>query len=106
MQTFIITTPEQLKTVIAETVNNALTARFEAQSTPEPAKDIDSDLLTRKQAAMLLGVSYPTLNEWSKSGIITGYRISTRVRYKRSELEQSLLQMQTQKSRLTKLKKG
>lgn len=99
MQEFIITTPDQLKTVISETVKTEILRHLQVQSTAEPNKEQASDLLTRKQAAKLLGVSYPTLNEWSKAGVITGYRIATRVRYKRYELEQSLLQMQTKKTR-------
>ncbi len=54
------------------------------------SQDSNSDLITRKDAAKLLGVTYPTLNRWTKDGTITGYRINTRVRYKRAELEQCL----------------
>jgi excisionase family DNA binding protein len=99
MQEFIITTPEQLRTVISETVKDELNRHLQAQIPAEPIKHTDNDLITRKQAASVLGVSLPTLNEWSKSGIVTGYRISTRVRYKRSELEKSLAQMKTSKSK-------
>ncbi len=53
------------------------------------------EYLTRKEAANLLSVSLPTLNEWTKEGKVTGYRISSRVRYKRSELETSLVQIKT-----------
>lgn len=106
MQEFIITTPEHLKTVISETVKDEFARHYQAYSTVEPTNEPPNDLLTRKEAAKLLGVSLPTLNEWSKSGIITGYRISTRVRYKRSELETSLNQMQTSKLKKSLLKKG
>jgi excisionase family DNA binding protein len=51
---------------------------------------VTSELLTRKEAADLLGVSLPTLNDWTKNGIVQGYRIASRVRYKKSELESSL----------------
>jgi excisionase family DNA binding protein len=99
MAEIIITTPEQLKTVILETVQNEMQRHFKALSPAEPATVPQNDLLTRKEAAKLLGVSFPTLNEWSKTGVITGYRIATRVRYKHSELVESLLQMQTKKTR-------
>jgi len=99
MQEFIITTPEQLKTVISQTVKDELTRHLQAQLQPEPTNSRENDLLTRKQAAILLGVSLPTLNEWSKTGIVIGYRINTRVRYKRSELEQSLSQMKSSKTK-------
>ena len=95
MQELIVITPEQLRTVISETVKNEFTRHLQALSTAEPTPEPNNELVTRKQAARLLGVSLPTLNEWSKSGVITGYRINTRVRYKRGELEKSLLQMKT-----------
>ena len=98
MTEFIITTPEQLQIVVSQTVENAFKARQQAQSIAEPTNQQDNDFLTRKQAAKLLGVSLVTLNEWSKRGVIIGYRIATRVRYKKNELEKSLLLMQTKKS--------
>ena len=98
MQEFIITTPEQLKQVISESVRFEI-ARLYPPTPLVPTKEPQDEYLTRKQAASLLGVSLPTLNEWSKSGTITGYRIATRVRYKRAEIERSLLQMKTSKNR-------
>ena len=52
-----------------------------------------TELLTRKEASKLLGVSLPTLLDWTNTGKIIGYRIASRVRYKRSELENSLAQI-------------
>lgn len=51
------------------------------QSQQEPEQ-----LLSRKEASVLLGVSLVTLNKWSKEGKIRARRIGTRVRYKKSEL--------------------
>lgn len=53
-------------------------------------KTNEPDLITRKEACKLLGISSPTLNDWTKSGKINGYKISSRVRYKKSELLESL----------------
>jgi excisionase family DNA binding protein len=53
------------------------------------------EFLTRKEAAKILGVSLPTLHEWTKSGKVPGHRIGTRVRYKKSEIENSLLKIKT-----------
>jgi len=55
-----------------------------------PPIQSNMDLLTRKEVSKLFGVSLVTLNAWNKSGKITGYKINTRVRYKRSEIEKSL----------------
>jgi hypothetical protein len=43
-------------------------------------------LLTRKQAAEFLNVTFATLNDWTKRGLVECGRISTRVYYKRSNL--------------------
>lgn len=83
---------EQLKTDISEIVKRELANHF-TNSTQDPPTEI----LNRKQAAALLGVSLPTLLEWTKSGKVTGYRISSRIRYKRAELENSLKQIQSLK---------
>jgi excisionase family DNA binding protein len=82
---------EQLKAVISNTVRVELARQLDGRNGPKE----DTKLLTRKEAAHFLGVSLPTLLEFTKSGKITGYRISTRVRYKRAELEQSLKQIRS-----------
>jgi excisionase family DNA binding protein len=84
---------EQLKTEISENVFNRIAPLI--QSIPQPPQE--TELLTRKEAAKLLGVSLPTILDWTKTGKITGYRIASRIRYKRSELENSLLQIKTRK---------
>lgn len=56
-----------------------------------------TEYLSRKEAAKLLGVSLPTLNEWTKTGLVQGYRIASRVRYKRTEIETSLSKIKTQR---------
>jgi excisionase family DNA binding protein len=49
--------------------------------------------LSRKDVSKLLGISYPTLNEWSKKGILKAYRIGNRVLYKSNEVDESLTQI-------------
>lgn len=56
---------------------------------------IPVDFITRQEASKILGVSLPTLADWSKQGIIKSYRISTRVRYRRDEIEASLQTVKT-----------
>ena len=55
-------------------------------------------LLSRKDTAKLLCVSLPTLHDWTKNGIIKGYRIGNRILYKLDEVNDSLKQIQTSKS--------
>ncbi|MEP6947713.1 MAG: helix-turn-helix domain-containing protein [Ginsengibacter sp.] len=48
---------------------------------------------TRKETAVKLKVSLPTLNEYTKRGLIIGYRFGVRVMYKESEIEAALIKM-------------
>lgn len=56
-------------------------------------------LVTRQEAANLLGISLPTLHHYSKHGVIPAYRIGSRVRYKKCELMDCLTKVQTLKYR-------
>jgi excisionase family DNA binding protein len=69
-------------------------------SLPQPEKEAPNEkYLTRKETAGILRVSLPTLNDWTKTGKIKGYRIGNRVRYKRNEVSEALNQVQTLKFR-------
>ena len=46
--------------------------------------------LNRFDVAALLKVSLPTLNNWSKSGILQSHRIGNRVLYKSDEIDQAV----------------
>lgn len=49
--------------------------------------------LTRKETALSLNVSLPTLNEYTKRNLIIGYRFGVRVLYKQSEIDAALTKM-------------
>ena len=51
----------------------------------------------RVDAAQLLGITLPTLRDYTRRGLVEGYRIGTRVRYKRSEVLGSLQRIRTPK---------
>jgi hypothetical protein len=46
--------------------------------------------LNRFEVVELLKISLPTLNNWSKSGIVQAYRIGNRVLYKADEIGQAI----------------
>lgn len=91
MQMFSTPFLEQLKTEISEDVFNKISCLIQTAQTPR----LQTELITRKEAAKVLGVSLPTINDWTKTGKITGYRIGSRIRYKRNEIENSLSQIKT-----------
>ena len=59
----------ELKDLISHAVAEQLSKSHQA---PTPAKE--TAILTRKQAAKMLGVALSTLHEWTKNGIIQGTR--------------------------------
>lgn len=70
---------DQLRTALIEPLQKEILSLKENQVEPET-------LLTRKQAAQFLNVTYATLNDWTKRGLVECGRIGTRVYYKRSSL--------------------
>lgn len=49
-----------------------------------------SNFISRLEVAKLLKISLPTLNDWTKEGLLKSYRIGTRVLYKLHEVEESI----------------
>lgn len=45
------------------------------------------ELMTREETAIFFQISFPTLHNWTKTGILTGYRVGNRLYYKRSEIK-------------------
>ena len=79
-------TPEELKQSIIDEIRNELkeiTKNFKPVSPPE--------YITRKEAAKILKVSLVTLHDWNKKGILKPYRLGNLIRYKRSELDKALI---------------
>lgn len=62
---------------------------------PPPASK--TEYLTRKEVAALLRISIPTLHELVKTGRLKAYRIGGRVLFNKSEVEDSLEEIESQK---------
>lgn len=78
---------ELIRTVVEQTVRPMIE---EAVKPPHSPK-----LLTRKETARFLGVSLPTLHEWTVGGRIKANRIGSRVRYYQTDVETALQQIKT-----------
>ena len=79
--------PEEFKNKILAGVEKLL-KEFSEQFTPKQPEI----WMNRKEVGEFLGVSLVTIHNWSKEGILKGYKIGTRVRFfKRSDIEQTLL---------------
>jgi len=83
----------ELKNEISQEVLNRVIPLIESVSKPQS----QTEFLTRKEAAKLLGVSLVTIADWTKTGKIKGYRIASRIRYKRHELETAFSQITTRR---------
>lgn len=89
METQIIlqgTTPEALVKLINENVK----AQFLELKDSIINKNVNDNLLTRKQTCELLQIDSSTLWHWTKKGNVTAYGIANRRYYKRSELMEAL----------------
>jgi excisionase family DNA binding protein len=82
-------TTEQLKELLVEVIAEHLSSVSKILGTGNLSQD-QSKYLTRTEAAKLLQISLPTLNDYTKRGIISSYKIGSNVRYKPSDLEQAL----------------
>ncbi len=80
-----------LRIIIQESVREEM--QKNSISPPQP----ETEFITRKETCQILGVSLPTLNSFTKQGIIIGYRISSRVRYKKSEILEAFTKISTLK---------
>lgn len=83
---FHYVTPEQLKELILQGVKIQLDEIKKEFQPKEP-----TEYLTRNELAKLLKVDLSTLHNWVKKGKIKAYGIGARVYFKRNELEQVLI---------------
>lgn len=79
-------TPQELRAEIREDIRRELLEFSKKLKPQEP-----TIWITRKEAAELLGVSLVTIHTWSKENVIFPFKIGTRIRFRRSQIEQILL---------------
>lgn len=85
---------QELEVIIEKIIRKCLD---ETQKSEQRTLPSENNYLTRKQTALLLGCSLVTLHKWSIAGIIPSYRISSRIRYKKAEIETALQQVKSLK---------
>jgi excisionase family DNA binding protein len=85
-------TPSELKEDIIKDVRaelKTLAQNFQPVIPPE--------YLTRQETATILKVSLVTLSDWNKKGVLNPYRLGNLIRYKRTEIDQALIQINKKK---------
>lgn len=91
----IVLSPIPLPDLLGE-ITKAVRSELDARS--QPVTPSPEELLSRQQAATLLGVTLPTLRDYTRKGYLIGYRIGSRVRYKRNEVLEGLARMRYAKT--------
>lgn len=79
----IVLTPVPLPELVGEIIR---AVRTELDARPHAVQPPPEEPLSRQGTAALLGVTLPTLRDWTRKGIVTGYRMGNRVFYKRNEV--------------------
>ena len=85
---FIQITPEQLQNAIIDGVKTQLQelkSHFQPKQPPE--------YLTRNEVAKILHIDLSSVHNWTKKSILKAYQIGGRVYYKRSEIENAMVEL-------------
>jgi hypothetical protein len=72
---------------LAEILANQLSSKI--------TNDTDKAIFTRQETASLIHISLPTLNDYTKRGLIKGSRLGTKVLYKIQDIQEALVQIKT-----------
>ncbi len=81
-------TPEELQNAILDGIKSQVD---ELRKDLQPETPIE--WLTKNDVRALLKVNLSTVHNWTKNGKLKAYGIGSRVYYKRSEVEQSLIEI-------------
>ncbi|WP_029035172.1 helix-turn-helix domain-containing protein [Salinimicrobium terrae] len=82
--------PEELREDLRREIKQDLREELQAFSKLFAPKE-PTEWITRQEAAALIGVSLVSIHNWTKVGVIQAHKIGTRIRFKRSEIENILL---------------
>jgi len=90
----VVLSPIPLPDLVGE-ITRAVRSELDARATHTAAPA--EELLSRQQTAELLGVTLPTLASYTRRGLVQGYRIGARVRFKKNEVLDGLKRIRTAK---------
>ncbi|GAB3341885.1 hypothetical protein GCM10027299_56220 [Larkinella ripae] len=84
----------EVRQLFRQELENFFTARPPA---PPNSAASTEDLYTRQRTAKKLKISLPTLDDYTRRGIIKGYRVGRRVLYRPDDVEAALKEINTVK---------
>jgi len=85
MTKIIITTPEVLRTLIQDSIREAL-----PEQTAKPKDPEKEELLKISDVAKIFKVSQTTIHQWKKQGKIPFVKMGDRLYFKRSDINKKL----------------
>lgn len=91
-----------IQNVSAEELSEALRSIIREELSLLNAKETAQRFLSRNEVANLLKISLPTLNQYTRTGIIKGSRIGSRVLYDEAQVRESVKDIPTLKYRRVK----
>ena len=94
---FVGVSPKDLAELISENVKKQMQELLCNQKN-EPQESEQNELITRKEAAVLLKVSLVTIHEWCNNNILHYYKMGNRTYFKRSEILEKLYDSNRKKS--------
>ncbi|WP_157206823.1 helix-turn-helix domain-containing protein [Mariniflexile maritimum] len=90
---FIGSTPDQLKKEITQDVIKGVTISLLSELKKEFQPKEPTTYLQRQELAKMLNVDLSTIHNWTRKGILTAFQIGGRVYYKRSQIEQQIIEL-------------
>jgi len=94
MQSLIVTTPHELKTLILDVLKENQSFTLGKEETLSNDKETPKKFYSRKDTAEILGITLATLHKYTKQGIVKSHRIGRRVLYKLADIENALTSRQ------------
>jgi len=85
-------TPDEFKESILNDVRTEIKSLSQNFKPAEP-----QEYLTRLEVSKILKVSLVTIHDWNRKKILNPYRLGNLIRYKRSEIEQALIAVNSKK---------
>ena len=86
-------TPQELKESIVEDFKTELENFSKSFQPVEQQK-----YLTRDEVASILQISISTISYWNRKGILNPYRVGNKIRYKSSEIDEALIQINSKQT--------
>ncbi len=81
--------PNELKSALIDSVKSQLNEFKKHLENYEKT----NDYLSRNDVSKMLGINLSSVHNWTKKGVLRAYQISGRVYYKRSEIEESIVEL-------------